>query len=120
MKNSKVLHWILALGVVIVLNLFFHFAVRLVYEPVRWEDFCARRQVTIQPPTAAECLAVGGAWTDNPRPVKIMPEAPMESGWCDPNFTCQKEFDQASQVYNRNVFVALVILGLAVLVMGLY
>ena len=119
-NNHPIIRWALALAIIIVLNLFFNFAIKLVYDSPEWEKFCRQEQVTIQPKNQAQCLARGGAWTDNvdyakgaPMPARLPAGEKLSEpiGWGDLNFTCQKEFNSANQIYNRNVFVALVILG---------
>ena len=125
-RTNKVLKWLLIVGIVIVLNLFFVYGIKVFYNAPTFEDFCPVNQVTTAPSTQAECLAQGGGWTNNaPAPVlpdgtfsKVVIEQP--AGYCDVNFTCQKDFTAASQVYDRNVFVALVILGVLSLVSGFF
>lgn len=117
MKHSRILQWALTLSLIIILNLFFNFAIRLVSIPPSWEKFCPQQQVTIQPKNQQECVAKGGAWNDYgavPKPIS------EPTGYCDLNFTCQKNYQSASDLYNRNVFVALVILGLISLGAGFF
>lgn len=74
-------------------------------------------------------MAKGGQWTET-RPEKMIaykdnvPVAvsiPGETinGYCNENFTCQPKFENANKIYNRNVFVILIILGV-LLVIGSY
>jgi peptidoglycan/LPS O-acetylase OafA/YrhL len=74
-------------------------------------------------------VAVGGGWTNNPSYESPVPSSPKGTypiisnqpvGYCDVNFTCQKNFTSANDVYNRNVFVALVILGVLSLIAGFF
>jgi len=123
-QPSKVLKWLLILGIVIVLNMFFVYAIRVLYQPPTFEAFCPVSQVTQSPSTAAECTAVGGGWTQNaepaPAPKGAIVAIQQPAGYCDVNFTCQKNFTAANSVYNRNVFVALVILGVLSLIAGFF
>lgn len=116
MNNNPIIRWILAIAIVIVLNLFFNFAIKLIYDAPQFEQFCKQEQVTIAPTDQQACVARGGAWSGNLGPVKL--DEPK--GWCDINFTCQKEFTAANQVYNRNVFVALVVLGIVSFGLGVW
>lgn len=112
MNNKTIIRWSLAISIAIVLNLFFNFTIKLVYDAPKFDDFCPQNQVTIQPDNQELCVAKGGSWT-------VGPEFKAGS-YCDLNFTCQKQFESASQIYNRNVFVALVILGLVALIAGFW
>jgi len=123
MKNIHILKWILVVGIVVVLNLFFNFAIKLVYDTPEWETFCPNRNepVVMTPPDQEQCLAAGGQW--NPRtekPRTNIAETVETAGWCDVNFTCQKEFETANELYNRNVFIVLIVAGLASLVIGFF
>lgn len=120
MKTQSILKWALILGIVIVLNLFFNYAVALIYEQPKWENFCGQEQVVVEPRNQNECVEAGGQWTETGllkgenRPILIDPNTGTETpvtGYCNLYYTCQKNFDEANEVYSRNVFVILVILG---------
>ena len=109
--QSKVLKWSLIIGIVIVLNLFFNYTLSLVYKHPIYENFCPNTAQVIEPiETKEECVALGGQWNGNvyypePKP-KMAPD-----GYCDPQFTCRNNYDAAQKVYDRNVFITLVVLG---------
>ena len=128
-RPNKVLKWLLILGIVIVLNLFFVYGIKVLYHEPTFENFCPVSQVTKTPSTEAECTSVGGGWTSNasytapvPMAQKTVPYviSSQPAGYCDLNFTCQKQFMAANSVYNRNVFVVLVILGVLSLIAGFF
>jgi hypothetical protein len=122
MQNKYILKWALGIGIIIVLNLFFHFATRLVYKIPEYEDFCQSKQVEIRPDTEESCVAEGGAWITPAK--EYYEEAPMtppigaEKAYCDPTYTCRQEFEDVRDVYQRNVFVVMVVLGLVSLILG--
>ena len=125
MKNIHILKWVLVVAIVVVLNLFFNFAIKLAYDQPEWDKYCPQKQVTITPDTQAKCVAAGGGWTENSAlneksagPISM--SEPRTKGWCDINFTCQKNYQTALEVYNRNVFIILIIAGLASLIIGFF
>ncbi|OJI08055.1 MAG: hypothetical protein COX02_01390 [Candidatus Vogelbacteria bacterium CG22_combo_CG10-13_8_21_14_all_37_9] len=118
MKNPLILRWALIIAIVIVLNLFFNFSLQLVYQEPQYQDFCKNEQVKVVPQDQKQCVAGGGAWTEDqsynknlrmPVPVEI--STPRTTGYCDPNFTCQKKYDEARKSYDRNAFIVLIVLG---------
>lgn len=122
-KNALALKWILVISIVIVLNLFFNFAIKLVYNAPEYNQFCEEKQVQISPDTQEACVEVGGQWNDQGfkrAPVSERVVVPAETGWCDVNFTCAQEFKDVSDVYQRNVFVVLVILGVVSILVGVF
>ncbi len=110
--TSKALKWALVVTFVIVLNLFFNYAISLFYHQPEYETYCLRTQVTEEITSKEMCVDRGGAWSDygsavsGPQiaPVKPIP-AGTPTGYCDPNFTCQKSYDAGVKSYNRIVFI---------------
>ncbi len=121
-KKSRFLKVALIIGIVVVLNLFFNYALSLIYKSPDYLTFCPNSQVIKQINTQEECITAGGQWDANivPAPVnKSDVTAPAEpTGYCNQNYICQKKFDAASMIYDRNVFITLVILGAVSLVVG--
>lgn len=127
MKNIPILRWALTVGIVIILNLFFYYATSLVYVEPKYEDFCPQKQVNIQPTNQQACVAMGGAWNEGPAEKitpsleeRTVPAPVVTKGYCDPTFTCQKKYQEARDLYNRNVFLVLVVLGVISLVAGYF
>jgi len=120
MKNFNALKWILVIGIVVVLNLFFNFAIKLVYDSPDFEVFCPVEKVNISPTDQESCVESGGSWTD--QGVVRDPYAPAKevTGWCDTTFTCRAEYENVRDLYQRNVFVVLVILGIVSIVTGIF
>lgn len=126
MPTSKVLKWVLTIAIVVVLNLFFNYAIHLFYAAPQWEKYCPIKQVNIEPQTKEQCLAEGGAWTDQggmmiyprePSPVEV--GAPRRTSYCDVHFTCNQRFNDYQSVYRRDVFLILIGAGLVSLLIGL-
>jgi len=125
--DVKFLRYVLALAIVIILNLFFAVAVRLAYKEPAFENFCVqdRIKVALETKEACEAKDIGGKWNYNntgykePMPVTVPVESlKQQTGYCDINYTCQKSFEAATSLYNRNVFVVLVVLGIISLIVG--
>ncbi len=123
-KNFNVLKWLLIISIVIVLNLFFNFAIMSVYPAPKYEDFCKAEQVNVQPVTKEACVVIGGQWNESSSVEKVVPERASEpqklqtNSYCDTSFTCRKNFEDANNTYQRNVFVALIVLGVISLIGG--
>ena len=124
MKGSKALKWILVGGLVVVLNLFFSYAIDAFYKEPQFDKFCEQKQVNVIPGTKNKCVAAGGQWTEDPSymrsPKATVPGEVIPAGYCNVYYTCQKDYDTAHKVYNRNVFVGLVVLGIITLIGGFF
>jgi hypothetical protein len=127
MKSNNIFKWTLALAIVVLLNLFFNYSIELVYKAPVYDNFCKIEQVHVPPVSQDSCLAVGGQWNENNykgEPVRMITptgeSVSQPAGYCDEQFTCRKEYDAYQKVYNRNVFIWLVVLGLISLFAGYY
>ena len=120
-QKSKVLKWSLIIGIVVVLNLFFNYTLSLVYSNPEYTKFCPQKQVVESPQTKAQCLEIGGQWVENtyPAPAGIK-TAPEKTSYCNAEFTCGKNYEAARNSYEKNVFIALVALGVLSLAVGLF
>lgn len=119
--SSKILKWTLAIALVIVVNLFFYYAIAMVYPEPQFESFCKNQNQVIT--DAVMCVDAGGQWTNNQLSPKQVTEAVKNGeslGWCDANFTCNQEYQEKTSVYNRNVFIILIVLSLVVLGLGVF
>ncbi len=121
----KIKEIILALAIVIVLNLFFNYGVFTFYPEPKFENFCSVELTQKVYTEKASCEAVGGKWYESNQvnydgqivPMKPQPQT-GETSWCDSTAKCRESYESARDVYNRNVFIALVILGLISLGLG--
>jgi hypothetical protein len=127
-KKPAFVKWSLVFAIAIVLNLFWTYAVRVAYHEPTYEDFCPRQQVVERIETRERCLEVGGQWNENvpekyPVPGTTAPDGgamPVQSGYCNQEFTCQQKFEDANKVYNRNVFIVFTVVGIAALAASVF
>jgi hypothetical protein len=124
--KPKFFKWALIIGIVIVLNLFFNYTISLFYKEPDYANYFPPTQI-IQPITnKEECLKVGGQWSENTNVIykgvvdNPTMTAPVNNSYCDPNFTKQQEFNKAQKVYERNVFIVLVVLGIISFLFGAF
>ncbi len=125
MQTKQILKWPLIIGIVIVLNLFFLYAVKVAYPSPEYKDFCPEEQVVKQINNQEECLVEGGQWNEHHQQLRKVSEfegelvaIEGEDGYCNQQFTCFQEYDTAREDYERNVFIALVIFGVISVIIG--
>lgn len=120
-RSHTVLKWTLAIAMVIITNLFFYYVIAMVYPEPKFESFCPMRNDIVN--SAEICVQQGGQWTNNQYTPKQVTEAVKNGeplGWCDVNFTCNKNYTEHLSIYNRNVFIILIALSLVVLGLGMF
>jgi hypothetical protein len=126
-KRPPLFKWILVIGIMLVANLFVNYALDAFYPAPKFESFCPQAQVNEAVLTKDACLTKGGQWNEYTNPVDTKAvSVPTRvgtvevKGYCNENYVCGKNYDVAQRVYDRNVFVVLVIAGTAFLIGGVY
>ncbi|MDP3799956.1 MAG: hypothetical protein Q8Q90_00855 [bacterium] len=122
----KIKEIILALAIVVVLNLFFNYGVFTFYKEPKLENFCSAELTQKVYTEKVSCEAAGGRWYESSQvnyngqivPVKPDPQVVGATSWCDSTDKCRKDYDTVRNVYNRNVFIVLIVLGLVSLGLG--
>ncbi len=113
--------WALVAAIVIVLNLFFNYAISLVYKAPEWNAYMGTSQVVEPITTKEKCIAVGGQWTEPDPRYDAETTAPVKGatqGYCDPDYTKRTDYEAAQKTYERTVFIVLVVLGVFAIVLG--
>ncbi len=124
-KRHPIFKWILVVGIMIVSNLFINYALDAFYPSPKFENYCPQEQIQKAITTETACVAKGGQWTENVYPKEVAPTAPTKAGmeirgYCNENFTCQKNLESAQKVYDRNVFIVLIVAGTLLLIGGVF
>ncbi len=119
-KQSRILKASLIAGIVIVLNLFFNYSLSLIYKQPDYNIFCPSTSTIEAITTRQQCLNVGGQWNENIYPAPVEVGKPTPTGYCDQQFQCRQDYENAQKNYDRNVFLTLVILGALCVAVGNY
>lgn len=123
-KTTTIVKWAIIVAIIVVLNLFFNYAISLVYKQPAFEKFCPVELTSKTYTDKIMCTESGGQWTENTYPVP-MDESRVDNpvkiaGYCNATYSCNQKYTDAEGVYNRNVFIVLVILGILSLIFGTY
>ncbi len=111
-KGSSMKAVILSIAIALISVFFFAYAIQSVYPAPEYDDYCDRDNY-VKINSSAECEAIGGKWTDYDLDDKV-------NGYCDRDFTCRQEFKEESDIYERNVFFANLIIGIGIFVIGFF
>lgn len=109
MKNKNFLKWFLIIGIAIILNLFFAYAIKVGYPGKDYNEFCPENQLIERIDNADECIEKGGQWDASVFDGETR-------GVCDQDFQCRKNWEEFRKVYEKNVFIILIILGVTSIV----
>lgn len=123
----------LALSIIVVLNLFFNYGIYTFYSSPKYEDFCAAETRKYYD-NKESCESIGGEWTAHikgpygPYPPRVavpaIPEGTVvvdePTAYCNATATCQRIYEEDRNLYNRNVFITLVSLGVISIIAGFF
>ncbi len=117
-KSSSIKVIILSIAIALISVFFFTYAIQSVYPAPEYEEYCEDIKTLVDTiNTQEKCEAIGGKWT-NYKEVSIDFDRP--NGYCDKDFTCRGEFDNARDIYERNVFFVNMIIGISVFIVGFF
>lgn len=114
------------LGIAVLLPLFIGLFVDAVYEEPKYEDYCRNNyyepyKMPLPNVNCTDMFATPEA--QNCSNDKGMPVPKYDANNCpvfDKCDYCQKDYDQARELYNRNVFFMLAPLGLIIVILGIF
>ncbi len=113
--KGKVKENILAIAIAIILVLFIGYGINVIYAPPERTDYCKEEYKDIQ--TKEGCEQEGGKWTyyqeDGVKPVEG-----NRTGWCNQFYECEKEYDAVRDIYERNVFIISLVIGIIAIIVG--
>lgn len=118
-RPPRVIRWALALGIAIVLNVFFYALAALAVPPPMYDQYCPARLGPV-PQSQAVCESTGGSWVANqPTAVSQSEKIATPTGYCDLYTRCQVPYEQAVSRHALEAFALMVGLGILVLIIGL-
>jgi hypothetical protein len=107
---------ILGVGIVIVFALLLWQGIEAFYPSPDYENFCPISRTPIVIETQQQCEAIGGQW--NPYDGPKEPDA--STGYCNREFTCRQEYEDARDSHSQVVFYIAVIVGIIALLIGYF
>lgn len=114
-KQGTLIRYAVLFGIVILVNLFVTYAIQVAYPEPEYDQFCKMDRMNQVYADKETCVDNGGQWNESMGEGMVKQEA-----YCNNNFTCSQEFDAATSVYSRNVFIVFVVVGLLLLVGSLF
>lgn len=117
MEQNKWVQRAVIVAIIIVLNLFFNYAVSLVFTEPVMDSYYSRPQVVQNFSTKESCIAVGGQWSEQ---AIVDTQNSKITGYCDPDFTARASFDEVKKAYDKKVFATLILLGVLCIALGVW
>lgn len=116
MQENKILKWSLVLAIVIVANLFFNYSLSLIFNGPNYDEFCPFEKTSKIIEEQSKCEESDGIWNSDKSIAPIESREMKYAGYCDLTSKCNNSFQEATKVYEKKVFISLVIIGAIVLI----
>ena len=101
---------------IIILTIFVTFyGINTFYPKPNYDDFCGELTVQIIG-NQTQCEAAGGKWNGYEA---ISPEKDVK-GFCERDYICRKELEEARKIRSRNVFLIALPLGITIIAFGAF
>jgi len=117
-KQSNFVKVSIIIAIVIVMNLFFNFTASLVYKEPVHDSYVKPEQVMEVIVTKDKCVSIGGQWSENAYPNPDLKGKTEVQGYCNENYTKEMNYQNDRKVYEKKVFITLIILGIISLIFG--
>ncbi len=90
------------------------YGINMVYDSPEYEDFCDEARYVEEITSPEQCGAIEGRWDffEGPRPIE------GRDGYCDRDYICRSEYEDASEKYSKVVFMIAIPLGIIVIILG--
>ena len=115
-KGGRAKKAILSVAIAIIFVLFIAYAIETIYPSPKFETYCPNSERAII--NQSDCEQANGTWQTYPEYVAEKPVPVGVTGYCDTYTKCQKPYEQASEVYNRNIFFVSLVVGLIVIILS--
>ena len=115
-KQPNFMRISIIVAIIIIMNLFFNYAVTVIYKEPVMDFYSQKTQVVKSISNKEECISTGGQW--NERAILSPLNKTQIKGYCNENYTNQLNYDATREIYERKVFITLVSVGVASLALA--
>jgi len=97
------------------------YGINAFYDKPEYSDFCEEFKTAEFIETQERCEEIGGRWNGDgvSRPIRVSEGEIVEvKGFCDRDYTCRQELEDAQEKYHKIVFFIALPLGIAFIALG--
>ena len=96
------------------------YGVNIFYDKPEYADFCEEfKTAAVITDNQERCEEIGGKWNEDGIPRRIESTTDV-TGFCDRDYTCRMEFEDAQEKYSTKVFLFALPLGIVVIAVGAF
>ncbi len=119
--SMKIKDIILGIAIIILTIFVTFYGINTFFPKSQYEDFCGEPKSIGVIETLEQCEAVGGKWADYDIVAKPSVEGErVVEGYCDRDYECRQELEDANRMRSRNVFFIALPLGIIIIILGAF
>lgn len=109
----------IAIGIAIIILTSFVtiYGIALLYPQLDYNDYCNNSKQGVLYDSEQACVIAGGKW-NSVQPYETVPSSKPVTGYCDTEFYCRQDYEDAMKKHFRQVFYVALPLGIAILIAG--
>lgn len=114
MQINKIKNIIIGISILILTMFVTIYGINTFYPKPQYDDFCENKPRFIQ--TEQDCMDTDGKWHyyENPKIEQ------NQTGYCEMNYYCRQDYDDAREIWTKNVFIIAVPIGIIIIALGAF
>jgi len=109
---------VIGLAIVILTTFVVVYGIQTFYERPVYSDFCGEFKTAKITDTQESCEEIGGQWNGyGAEPIRVVGQTEA-TGYCDRDFTCRTQYDDARESYSKTLFIITIIIGIILIAIG--
>ena len=108
---------VIGIAIIVMTILVSFYGINTFYPKPDYDDFCGEIKTQELIETQQRCEEIGGKWTVYER---IEPVENKTGGFCDRDYYCRQDLEEAEKVRSRNVFLIALPLAVLLIIVGAF
>ncbi len=109
--NTK--NWVISIAILVLTIFVVLYGIDAIYPAPNYDNYCSELPVK-QVNTSVDCEKMDGKW------VSFNVENDLNEGYCDMYYYCRTDYESSREVYSKNVFLISVVLGILLILVGIF
>ena len=110
--------WVIGIAIMIVAIFVVVYGINTFYPSPQFNDFCNEDNFGKLIDNETSCVADGGKWF--PNPAEPLDNGKIIEGYCDLEYYCRQDYDDASKARSRIIFFIALPLGIIIIALGAF
>ncbi|MBU0894170.1 MAG: hypothetical protein KKF48_01155 [Nanoarchaeota archaeon] len=111
---------VLAIAIIILTIFVTFYGINTIFPKFQYEDFCEEFKTAEIIDTQVRCEELGGKWGSYEVPRPVIEGEMALTGYCDRDYTCRQDLEEANEIRSKYVFFIALPLGIIIILLGMF